>query len=174
MTRLLLPTALLATLLGCGWLAQPQQLPTEEGSEDPAANMPKCRPAGALAKRVDPPWSKGMSTGAGYQVTHVTFQETTDPGHSPEYVRVGFKKGAVETALEIAYNAGEPSDWSTANYRLMPAPEQEPPQDLLDEAIGTLRKWDTANPKARFVQKREGLIDPYEGLPPCKADGTPP
>lgn len=164
---------LLGASSACGWFAGAPPTTSPPATEDPAALRPTCRPAEAVVKRGELPWTTGMTTGAGWQVAAITPQEVTDPGHWPEYTRVSFKKDAVETAVEIAYNDAGPGDWSTQSYRLMPAPDQTPPDDLLQDVIATLRTWDAAHADAPFVGKRAGVTDPYEGLPPCAPGEAP-
>lgn len=170
--RIAAVAALLATVTACGWLARPPSKTNNQAKPgddvDPASVLPKCRPASANVKRGDPPWTKGMTTPAGWTVVNVTFQETKSPSHWPEFARVSFSKDGVETGVEVAYSDSGPGDWSTASYRLMPAPEQEPPQDLLMECIKTLRDWDAKHAATPFVKRRVGTGDIYAGLPPCE------
>ena len=160
------------TLPACGWFATPDPVETQteppptEVEEDPAANMPKCRPASAVQQRGKIPYTVGESTPGGWAVTAVEAENF-------EFIRVGFSKGGTETMIEIAYNEGEEGDWATASYRLMPAPEHEPPPDLLKEAIENLRAWQASHGDDPFVMKKEGVIDEYDGLPPCGPDGKP-
>lgn len=162
-TRLAGIALALALLPACGWLsgaldpAQPGAAGTAEGTAE--ADRPTCRPK-ELDARGEPPWKVGDTTPGGWSVTAV------DTAHV-EFVRVTFAKAGVETQLELAYNDKGPSDWATERYRLMPAPEATPPQELLDEAIAHLRAFTAAESGAPFVKRSEGVQDPYEGLPPC-------
>ncbi len=173
--RVLALTAMIGASTACSWLAGSSTPGTTTGEDagDPAADAPKCRPEGAKATLGPHPWTVGMTTGAGWEVTEAKLQDVTDASHMPEYLHVAFKKDTTETMVEIAYSEDGPGDWTTDSYRLMPAPDHEPPQDLLKEVIATLRSWDAEHKADPFVRKREGVIDPFEGLPPCGPNGEP-
>lgn len=159
----------LLLLVGCGWFASSTPVPGTDPSADPSALLPTCRPANAPeggGPRGEPPWKAGQALASGWSVSAVE----TD---NAEYIRVVFTRGADTTKIEVAYNEGGPGDWATARYRLMPAPDQTPPEDLLQEAMTTLRAAD-AGSGPPFVIKRVGVVDPYAGLPPCAPAGTPP
>lgn len=59
-----------------------------------------------------------------------------------EYVRVWFVRDGERTGVELGRNRGAPDDWSTEVARLMPAPGEEPPIELLQAAMGTVRTWE--------------------------------
>lgn len=156
----LFPVALaIAALSACGWMAgvSGPGATSDDGSDAPAG--PTCRPK-ELDARGDAPWKVGDTTPGGWSVTAV------DAEHA-EFVRITLTKEGVETQIELAYNDQGPSDWATERYRLMPAPEATPPQELLDEAMAHLRAFTAAESGAPFVKRSEGVQDPYEGLPPC-------
>lgn len=158
--RLLVPALLLAFGTGCGWLS---------GTTDPAlvpestatADAPACRPA-TTSKRGPAPWKVG-DTLASWEVTAV------DDSHL-EFARFTLTQGESKTVLEVAFHDGEAGDWTTERTRLMPAPGEEPPQDVLQAAIAHLRTFDAAHASdPAYVQRTEGQHDPYAGLPPCDA-----
>jgi hypothetical protein len=164
--------SLTVSVAGCGLfsssspeatLSQPSE---ETEDQDPAAALPKCRPPEAEVKRGPMPFKASEATAGGWTVQSIDDENL-------EFIRVAFSKDAIETMVEIAYNQGEASDWSTTSYRLMPAPDHEPPPDLLQEVMATLKTWQAAHEDDPFVKKREGIVDPYDGLPPCDADGKP-
>lgn len=159
----------------CGWFAG-SQTPTATGgtdpaasgelaSEDPADKLPKCKPTDLKESRGTPPWKVGDKTPGGWSVTAVDTANV-------EYIRVTFQKDAGAHTVEIAFNEGGEGDWSTKDYRLMPAPDQTPPEDLLNEAIAHLRSWQSSQTEP-FVKKKAGIDDPYADLPPCGPDGKP-
>ncbi|MCB9682840.1 MAG: hypothetical protein H6733_15340 [Alphaproteobacteria bacterium] len=160
--RLTLVAAWMATSAACGWFAASQQATTvfTDTDTDPAAAGPACRPA-SLDARGAFPYAVGDTTPSGWQVTAID-------SDNMEYVRFELTRGADVTQVEIAYNSTEPDDWATDKYRLMPAPEAEPPQDLLKEIMDHLRTFSAAASGAPFVRRTEGVDDPYEGLPPCE------
>lgn len=160
---------LLALLAGCGLFADPaaetEEIATPAG-EDAEPAKPLCRPAEAVPKRGGFPWKAGDTHADGWEVTSVDTANL-------EFIRLGLKKDGTETVLEIAYNDEEPSEWATESYRLMPAPDAaEPPEELLTATMASLTTWERDNNQP-FVLKREGVIDPFDGLPPCGADGQP-
>lgn len=158
-------TALFAVALptgGCRWLAGQTSADVEgEGSSDPAALRPKCRPASAVTKRGDAPWTKG-DTIAGWSVTDANKDNL-------EFVRYTLTKGDETTGIEVAFHEGPPDDWATASYRLMPNPtvDAKPPRELLDAAMARLREWQDVG-GTPFAMRRSGVEDPYEGLPLCE------
>lgn len=123
------------------------------------SDAPTCRPKSATT-RGELPYSVGDTTTSGWTVTAI------DDEHL-EYIRVAFEKGEDSTELEFAFNDDGAGDWATDRYRLMPAPEAEPPEPLLEDAIDHLRNFAAAHPDDPFVRRTEGVEDPYEGLPPC-------
>lgn len=151
-------------LVGCGWFASATPTPATDAGADLAALLPRCRPPNATPARGEVPWKAGQTTASGWTVSAVE-------ADNEEYVRVGFTKGAENTKIEVAYNEAGVGDWSTTRYRLMPAPDQTPPEELLNEAMATLKAADGAG--APFVTKKVGVIDPYAGLPDCGPDGNP-
>lgn len=132
----------------------------EPVNEDPAAALPKCRPDGTAPVLGKSPWTVGLVTQTGWTVSKLE-------NDNPEFIRIFLTKGSQTTGLEVKYHADAPDDWSTENYRLMPAPDENPPQDLLLETMATLRTWQTTHDGEPFVIKREGVADPYAGLPLC-------
>jgi hypothetical protein len=174
-SSLVFPAVLLlaaAALPSCGWFAPAD--PTVEKSappaalenQDPAALLPKCRPADAVVQRGEVPFKVGEATASGWAISEVNTENV-------EYIRIAYTKDGNSTMVEIAFNEGTEGDWSTAAYRLMPAPGHEPPPDLLQEVMGTLKSWQTSQSGTPFVVKKAGVVDPYDGLPPCGADGLP-
>lgn len=161
MYRLALPAALLVASSACGWLAGTATSPTNPDGTPaaPVVDGPTCRPKEADARGA-PPWKVGDATPSGWAVTAV------DVSHM-EYVRVTFTKAEVSTTLELAYNEAGAGDWATERYKLMPAPDATPPEELLNEAITHLRAFAAAEVGDPFVKRSEGVIDPFEGLPPC-------
>lgn len=145
-----------------------QNAPGEpEAVPDPAAERPKCRPEGMDAAPTTPiPWSEGAAGASGWKVASIDRS-------NHEFVRVSFEKDGASTQIEVAYNADGPGDWSTDAYRLMPAPDATPPEDLLNEQIALLREWNGKSGHEAFVSKREGAEDAFAGLPPCDAAGMP-
>lgn len=167
MAPLLRPLPLLL-FTACSWFAASEPAATADATrpgQDPADLLPKCRPADAVETRGEVPFKVGASTPGGWTVTAVDVTNV-------EYIRVTFKKEATETSVEIAYNEAGEGDWATKDYKLMPAPAQTPPDDLLKEVIGQLREWQGKQTQP-FVTKKAGIIDPYLGLPPCGGDGQP-
>lgn len=167
---------LLSLVGGCGWFAgssdtvpsdATSDTDTDLPSEDPADDLPKCRPADAVETRGEIPFTVGATTDSGWKITDVDAENF-------EFIRVAYAKDGAATELEIAYNVEPPGDWSTEDYRLMPSPEldEQPPQELLEEVMGQIRAWQTTQTEP-FVMKKEGVIDPYDGLPPCGPDGKP-
>lgn len=159
--RLTLVTLILALAGGCGWFAG-------SGSTDPAytpdpavqEDGPTCRPAGADT-RGPAPLQMGERLGDGWIVTAV------DASHR-EFARFTFTKGDETTAIELRFFDGEAGDWNTPRTQLMPAPDEEPPQALLEAIMAHLRAFDEAHAgDAPFLSRTEGVEDPYEGLPPC-------
>ena len=141
--------SLLAFSAGCGLFSVVDTAPEA-----------KCRPA-TLDKRGDFLWAPGHTTAQGWKVT------TVDDSHI-EFIRIGFEKGGTTTTLEVAFNEDGPGDWATEKYRLMPAPGETPPEDLLLDAIGELRAHAKNPEDDAFVRRSEGLDGRYEGLPPCE------
>lgn len=125
-----------------------------------------CRPPSAKKQRGDAPWSVGDTTPSGWTVTAIE-------DDNPEYVRFAFAKADVETMIEVKYHEGAPDDWATASYRLMPAPEHEPPEELLKDAIATLRAFQESSDGAPFVFRTEGVDDPFDGLEDCRPGQEP-
>ena len=39
--------------------------------------------------------------------------------------------------------------------------------------MDTLKSWQSSHADTPFVVKKEGVIDPFDGLPPCGPDGKP-
>lgn len=173
-THLLSPLALLllTSLPACGWFASPDPTaeqsaaPVEQENQDPAANMPKCRPTDAVEQRGEIPFKQGEATPSGWAVSQVNAENF-------EYIRVSYTKAGTETIVEIAFNEGVEGDWATSDYRLMPAPGNEPPAELLTDIMASLRAWQTTHDDTPFVVKKAGVLDPYVGLPPCGPDGKP-
>ena len=169
MLRLAVTLGLAAALGGCHWFAAPATdtaAPAAEApTEDPAALLPKCRPADAVDTRGEIPFKEGATTASGWTISKVAADNW-------EFIHVTLTKDGVTTTLEVAFNEGAEGDWATRDYRLMPAPEQEPPEPLLLETIETLRAWQ-AQQTEPFVEKKKDVIDPYLGLPPCDANGQP-
>lgn len=161
--RLSLIVLTLASSAACGWFASSGDEVYLSPEEVEGAGRPTCRPKDAdpKAKVGTAPWSVGDATPGGWTVTAV------DADH-PEFVRVTFDKEGTASTLEIAYSDGTVGDWSTAHHKLMPAPSEEPPADLLDEAMAQLRAYDASADAKPFVQRVEGVEDPYDGLPPCE------
>ncbi len=141
---------LLCLSTACGW-GQPAAEPAPELKV-------RCRPADAPATPAATPWTVGQPADAGWNVTAI------DDGHS-EFVRLQLQKGDETTGLEIAYVTGETSDWSTSHYRLMPAPGEEPPTDLLEATMVRLRALEQSHGGAPVAA--EATADIYAGLPPC-------
>lgn len=158
--QLVVLTLALAAGTGCGWL-----FGSDEAAiyVDPAAEVaddgPKCRPA-ELDARGEAPYKVGDTTPSGWTVTAIEAEHE-------EYVRVALEKEGAATKLEFAFNADGAGDWATDKYRLMPAPEAEPPPELLQDAITRLREHAAAETGPPFVRRTEGIADPFEGLPPC-------
>lgn len=125
-----------------------------------------CRPPSAKKQRGDAPWSVGDTTPSGWTVSAIE-------DDNPEYVRFAFTKADAETKIEVKYHEGAPDDWATASYRLMPAPEHEPPQALLLDAIATLRAFQESSDGAPFVFRTEGVDDPFDGLEDCRPGQEP-
>jgi hypothetical protein len=164
--RRLAPIALVLGLSpACGWLAGTSTPvdPTTGIPADPAAaadpNAPTCRPKEADARGAAP-WKVGDVTASGWTVTEVASDNV-------EFARFTFTKDGTATQVEVAFNEAGAGDWATERYKLMPAPEATPPEALLTEAIAHLRTFAAAETGAPFVRRREGVQDPYEGLPPC-------
>lgn len=163
--KLSLVTLGLAGSVACGWFAGSSDSAiyidptTGEAVEGGDADAVKCRPK-ELDARGAPPYAVGDTTPSGWTVTAV------DADHV-EYVRVAFDKAGTATELEFAHNADGPGDWSTDKYKLMPAPEATPPEELLQDAIARLREHAASESGPPFVKRSEGVQDPYEGLPPC-------
>ncbi len=162
--RLLGLTLLVGALPACGWLSgamDPEAVEAVpvEGVEVADPNKPTCRPA-ELDARGEFPWKVGDATPGGWAVTAI------DSSHV-EFLRVTFEKEGTSTSVELAYNDKGASDWATERYRLMPAPDATPPQELLAEAMVHLKAFAAAESGPAFVRRSEGTQDPYEGLPPC-------
>jgi len=156
--------ALLCSLAACTWFAAPnQEQPGEEVA--PEEKGPVCRPPSAKVVRGTIPWKEGQQTDAGYTVGTIAADNF-------EFIRVAFSKGDEKTTLEVAFNEEGAGDWSTERYRLMPAPGEEPSELLLTETMGTLKAVDQPDAPA-FVFRREGVVDPYEGLPDCAPGQDP-
>jgi hypothetical protein len=164
--RALLAFALttLTALPACGWFAS--STPADVPAEDPALEAPKCRPADAVKQRGEVPFKEGATTPGGWKITKVDASIF-------ERVVVSFTKDTTESILEIKFNDGGEADWSTQDYRLMPAENQaDPPGELLDEVMGQLRAWQASQTRP-FVMKEKDVVDPFDGLPPCGPDGNP-
>lgn len=160
---------LLVTLGACRWLStEPAAVVTADGTpaQDPADRLPKCKPTDLKEERGAVPWTAGATSPGGWSVTEVD-------GSNTEFVRMTLSKDGQTGTVEIAYNEAAPGDWATKDYRLMPAPDTEPPQALLDEAMAMLRAAQDAQSGAPFVKRRRGIDDPYADLPPCGPDGKP-
>lgn len=168
--------SLMLGVAGCSWFntsgsdgsataegANVPQVAAEEpvAEEDPATENPTCRPAGTEPTRGEVPFVVGSEAVPGWSVTAV---DTTNL----EFIRVTVAKDGVTAELEIAYNEAGPGDWSTRDYRLMPAPEQEPPEELLVAMMARLKTHQADQSGEAFVKKRAGVADPYDGLPPCE------
>lgn len=161
--RLAFPATLILALTACGWFSGGESAVYEGATTaEGAAGGPTCRPQ-ALDNRGEMPWAVGDTTTSGWTVSAVDVEHL-------EYVRFTFGKDGTTSTLEIAYNDDGAGDWSTDRYRLMPAPEEEPPEALLEDAIAHLRTFAAANDGTPFVRKTEGVDDPYVGLPPCTDD----
>lgn len=157
--RLASVALLLAAAPACGWFASGDgtSMFVEPKPEDAG---PTCRPK-ELDARGTPPWKVGDTTPSGWKVSNV---DTTNL----EFIRVTFEKADQKSTLEVAFNAdGTAGDWSTEKYRLMPAPDQTPPEELLNDAMAQLKAHAAAETGAPFVRRTEGVVDVYEGLPPC-------
>lgn len=143
----------------CGWFASLTD-PANEAAGTPDSDAgPTCRP---VIPRGASPWAVGTELADGWTVSAV------DDEH-PEYARYTLTKDEDSTGLELRYHEGEPGDWSTDRTQLMPAPEQEPPQALLEAAIASLRAHDASQAEApSFLRRSEGVDSKYEGLPPCE------
>jgi hypothetical protein len=154
--------------VGCSWFASPSTPTTAADipATDPAANLPKCRPADAVETRGEVPFKEGATTPGGWKVAKVDASNF-------EFVNITYAKDGAEHILEVKYNDGKEQDWATTDYRLMPAKDQaDPPEPLLTEVMDQLKAWQ-ASQKAPFVKKTEGKVDPYDGLPPCGPNGEP-
>jgi hypothetical protein len=149
----------LALAPACGWFA------SGEGTSmfvepKPADAGPTCRPK-EVDERGTPPWKAGDTTPSGWKVENVDASNL-------EFVRATFSKGDQSTVLEVAFNGdGTPGDWATEKYKLMPAPDATPPEELLTDAMAQLKTFAAAETGAPFVRRAEGVVDVYEGLPPC-------
>lgn len=158
------PRVLLSLLLAsCGWFASPTPV-GGDASADAAALLPRCRPPNSEPARGETPWKQGQALASGWTVSALELD-------NPEYIRVAFTKGAETTKIEVAYNEAGEGEWATKRYRLMPAPDHNPPEDLLKEAMATLKAADAGG--APLVTKKVGVVDPYAGLPDCGPDGNP-
>ncbi len=166
--RLGIVAALLLGAGACGFFAGSADPATTAGATPASAGAatdedaaPTCRPAG---DRGPSPWSKG-DTVAGWTVSAV------DTSHR-EFARYTLSQGEDTTGLELRFHEGEAGDWTTTRTALMPAPEEEPPQAVLDAAIAHLRTFDAAHTSdPPFLARTEGQADPYDGLPPCPSEG---
>ena len=69
------------------------------------------------------------------------------------------------TKVEIKLQDAEPDDWSTRHYRLMPAPDQTPPEPLLLEVMAKLREVEASSGGAPIAATAK---DPWAGKPPCE------
>ncbi len=80
----------------------------------------------------------------------------------PEYVRYFFTSGEVTTALEVGASEDEPGPWTTDRHRLMPAPDQAPPPELLSAVMERLRHYDETSqpPLAEHKIARPKSSDP--------------
>jgi uncharacterized iron-regulated membrane protein len=157
------------TLSSCTWLAGDTAVVQSDPAavqEDPAAVLPKCKPVDYKDTRGEVPWKVGDASAGGWAITAIDASNV-------EFVRVTFKKGDVEQALEIAFNEAGPGDWSTKDYRLMPAPSVEADPALLTDAMAMLKASQDAQTGPPFVVRKQGVNDPYAGLPPCGPDGNP-
>lgn len=157
--RLWLISLFLLSGAACGWFASVTD-PANESAGTPDADAgPTCAP---VIPKGPGPWAKGDTLGAGWTITEV------DEDHV-EYARYKLAKGDDTTGLELRYHDEEPGDWATERTRLMPAPEEEPPQALLEAAIASLRAHDAQHADgAAFLRRSEGVDSKYEGLPPCE------
>ena len=169
--RVLLP---LLALASCGWFATPDSgsvpgsdpaASGELANEDPAAKLPKCKPADYKESRGASPWKVGDATTSGWKVTAVDESNV-------EFIRVTFDKAGAPSTLEIAFNEAGEGEWATKDYRLMPAPDTTAPDDLLNDAIAKLKSWQSTQTEP-FVKKKAGVEDLYADLPPCGPDGKP-
>lgn len=179
-------TMMVATLAACGAPAEPPTaatLPGEEvvattdgaPSEDPPGRdesipgtetipppeFPSCRPV-SQAEKAPLPWKAGDVGASGWKITEAKRE-------NPEFVQVKLEHAdAGVMTLEIKYNAGEPGEWATESYQLMPGQGLEAPEDLLKEQMTLLRDWNNTSGHTPFVEKREGVLDKYAGLPNCE------
>ena len=83
----------------------------------------------------------------------------------PEYVRYYFRSGDATTGVEIQASeeaaASNTSPWTTGRHRLMPAPSEQPPRDLLVALMDRLRAHDAAGKP------------PLVGKPPTRGSAKP-
>lgn len=156
--RLGLVTFALISSSACSWFAAWQDPNVKPGAAA-VDEKPTCRPK-ELDARGAPPWKVGDTTPGGWKVAAVDVTNM-------EYIRVGFEKGGVSSTLEVAFNEAGPGDWSTDKYKLMPAPDQTPPDALLTDAMAQLKTFAAAETGVPFVKKVASEQDPYFGLPPC-------
>ena len=121
----------------------------------------RCRPASAPpTASAAAPWTVGGASVDGWLVTEI------QAGHG-EFARIFLEKEGVATGLEVAYVEGEAGEWSTENYRLMPAPGFEPPEALLTGSMAVLKAYQSEHGGRPFTTS--AVEDPYAGLPPCEA-----
>ncbi|MBW2458044.1 MAG: glycosyltransferase family 39 protein [Deltaproteobacteria bacterium] len=71
----------------------------------------------------------------------------------PEYVRYFFSSGEVTTGLEVGATPEQSGPWTTRRHRLMPAPGQEPPTELLTAVMDRLRQYDETTQPPLAKQK---------------------
>ena len=135
---------------------------TAPGEEaEPEVEFPSCRPLSA-AEKAPMPWKIGEAAASGWSATTVTRE-------NPEFIRVQLSHAeAGEMTLEVKYNEAGASEWATESYQLMPGVGMEAPEDLLNEQMALLRGWNEATEHVPFVEKREGVLDRYAGLPACE------
>lgn len=159
--RLALLALALAAGTACGWLtgSDDAAVYVDPAAAEGAASGPKCRPP-ELDARGPAPYAVGDTTPSGWTVTALEAEHE-------EYVRISLEKDGTATKIEYAFNPDGAGDWATDHYKLMPAPEAEPPPELLQDAIARLREHAAAETGPPFVKRTEGIADPYEGLPPC-------
>ncbi len=149
---------LLLVLSACGLTPPPAEplvpVPAAPAAEEPAGVA--CRPADHALERGPVPFAVG-DTLVGWTVDEVQADHI-------EFVRVFFDKGGTATGIEVRYQEGDPDEWSTELYRLMPAPALQPPEELLKATMGLLRAHQ-GEPFVRAVTEAEGE---WAGLPPCE------
>jgi len=137
---------LLLLLFACG-----TSEPTPKADNEPVS-APSCLAAPGKAT----PFDVGSEV-AGWTVS-------TADRENPEFARFHWSKGEEVTGVEVRFGTGQVSDWSTASYRLMPAPEQQPPQELMKGMMTRLQAWDTPE-NTPFVREHIAGVAPCEEAP---------